>query len=67
MATTPQNPFLKSTEKNSLLSVTLTPDQRAIVAQLQEHLELKTQTGVVLQALAELYDKHKRQLATAAE
>lgn len=62
MATTTQNPFAKSTEKNSLLSVTLTPEQRQVVEALRDHLELKTNTAVVLQGLADLYEKHKRQL-----
>jgi len=62
MATTPINPFKKSTEKNSLLSVTLTPDQRHIVEQLATYLDIKTNAGVALEGLAVLYDKHRRQL-----
>lgn len=62
MATAKENPFQKSTEKNSLLSVTLTPEQRAMVESLRDLLGLKTNTGVVMEGLAALYEKHKRQL-----
>jgi len=66
MATTSTNPFQKATEKNSLLSVTLTPEQRQVVEALRDHLGLKTNTAVVLTGLATLYEKHKRQLGSAA-
>lgn len=66
MATSTANPFEKSTEKNSLLSITLTPEQRQIVEALREHLGLKTNAAVALAGLAALYDKHKRQLSDKA-
>lgn len=68
MATTTQpNPFAKSTEKNSLLSVTLTPEQRQVVEALRDHLGLKTNSAVALLALADLYEKNKRQLQAPAD
>ncbi len=63
MTTTANNPFLKSTEKNSLLSVTLTPEQRSVLEALGAHLGIRTNSGVALQALAEMYEKYKRQMA----
>lgn len=56
---------MKSEQKNTLLTVTLTPDQRAIVEALRDHLELKTNAAVALAGLAELYSKNRRQLEAA--
>ena len=68
MTTAPVNPFKKSTEKNSLLSITITPEQRKIIEQLGAHLDIKTNAGVALEGLAVLYEKHRRQLdKTAAD
>lgn len=66
MATTTANPFKKDPAKTSLLTTTITGEQRAIVEQLAAYLDIKTNSGVVLEALAVLYDKHKRQLAGPA-
>ena len=66
MATTPTNPFKKSEAKSSLLSVTLQADQRQLVEALRDHLGLKSNAAVVMEGLAALYDKHRRQLDAGA-
>jgi hypothetical protein len=56
------NPFEKSPDKNSQLTVTLTAQQRQVVEALRDHLGLRTNTAVAVAGLSALYEKHKRQL-----
>lgn len=60
------NPFKKSVSKPSTLTITLQDEQRKIVEALGQHLGIKTNSGVALEALAVLYDKHRRQLEKGA-
>lgn len=64
MAINQTNPFKKVTGKPSLLSITLQPEQREMVESLRDHLGLKTNASVAMEALALLYDKHRRQLGS---
>lgn len=63
---TTANPFRKETAKPSTISIQVTADQRAIIEELGAHLEIKTNTGVVMEALAVLHEKYKRQLTKPA-
>jgi hypothetical protein len=57
------NPFKKTTEKPTQVTISLAPEQRKIVEQLRDHLGVKTNTAVLMEGLAVLYDANRRQLA----
>lgn len=57
------NPFQKNAVKPTQVTVSLSGDQREIVEALGALLGIKTNTGVVMEGLAALYEKNKRQLA----
>lgn len=60
------NPFQKAQDKPTQVAVSLSGEQREIVEALRNHLGLRSNSAVVMEGLALLYDRNRRQIDKAA-
>lgn len=60
------NPFQKAQDKPTQVAVSLNTEQREIVEALRQHLQLRSNSAVIMEGLALLYERNRRQIAKEA-